>query len=68
MGLMNKEKYSMKIGNETETITSVVPSTTDLLITFSGSLGFLSGSSKMDIAFEDIKVIHVNLIEMGHRI
>jgi hypothetical protein len=65
--LINPDKYTMKIGNGTQKILSVNPTTTNLTINYQSTDPFkvLDGSGRMNFFWEDVIMIHVNEIDVS---
>ncbi len=65
--LTDVDKYTMKLGHETEKILSVNATTTNFIVNYkSGDAigGFLSGSGQMNFFWEDVKYIHSDEIDI----
>jgi hypothetical protein len=65
--LIDPDKFTMKIGNGTEKILSVNPTTTNLMINYKSADaigGFLDGSGQVNFFWLDVIMIHVNEIDI----
>ncbi len=65
--LSDPDKYTMKIGHGTEKILSVTPTNTNLVIAYKSADalgGFIDGSGQINFFWEDVKVIHVDEVDV----
>jgi len=64
--LADPDKYTMKIGQDTQKILSVNATTTNLIINYKSTdpLRFLDGSGPMNRFWEDVMMIHVDEIDI----
>ena len=65
--LINSDKYTMKVGNDTQKIGAVSSSNNTLMITFKSSdlLGRLvDGTNQPTFFWEDVTTVHINQIEV----
>jgi hypothetical protein len=64
--LQDPDKFSVFQGHDQKTVLTVVPTTSDLTLSFKGPLGnLLGGETKMEFYWEDVKAIHCYGIVTG---